>query len=82
MSGAKKNRLRRSKITLRRRAAAGESAQEDLFSTVVNDLPEQNPNRDAFGEEGGNDVNENYEDSSEELDSNVCYEDDDEQSRW
>lgn len=44
---------------------------------LVDDLSKQDPNQDTLEEDGDN-VNEDYEDSSkEELDINACYNDDD-----
>lgn len=71
-------------MILRKRIAVERIVQKGSSIAVVDNLFEQNPNRDALEEECDDDVNEDYDNSSEvELDSNVRYENDDEDEyRW
>lgn len=48
-----------------------------MGGAFVDNLPKQDPEWEDLEEKGGDDVNENYDHSSEELDINVHYEDDD-----
>lgn len=56
VSGVNEDKLRRKKMTLKRRAAAGRKAQEGLSSAIVDDLPEEDPHRDVLEEENGDEM--------------------------
>lgn len=77
-SGANEDRLMRSKRIIR--TVKRRRAQKGSYTAIIDEDLKQDPNRKVL-EEGSDDVNQDYEDSSEELDNNVLYRDDDEEEK-